>query len=94
MGRERQNRIELRFLDLVSSMKVDHLTIRQTGVDAYIIVAQHPTEEVDYVLAPTRRPDEPREFTDFGRAVKFASNISGLKIMHLDLFDDTKSNDA
>lgn len=87
-ARDRQHQLEPRFLELVRELGVDCLLIRQVGENAFVIVAENPSEPIDYVLSTARRPYEGREFTDFGRAVKYAVNFSGLQLMRFDLFVD------
>ncbi len=87
MERERQNRIESRFKEVIRDLQADHLIVRQIGLNEYIILFNHPVLAIEYVLAPARRPKEARVFTDFGRAVKVAVRMSGLKLMEFDLFD-------
>ena len=87
MEKQRQYRIEPIFLELIKEIGAQYLVIRQVGDDAYIVVAEQLETKTDFILAPARRPHEPRVFTDFGRAVKFAVNTFGLKVMHLDLHE-------
>jgi len=90
LDRERQNRVETRYKEVLRDLGADRLIVRQIGKDEYIIVFNHPTQPVEYVLAPARRKTEPRVFTDFGRAVKVAVRISGLKVMEFELFDEAE----
>ncbi len=94
MDRERQNRVETRFKEVIRDLQADHLIIRQIGENEYIIVFNHPNLLIEYVVAPARRPKEPRVFTDFGRAVKVAVRMSGLKLMEFDLFAEAEGGDA
>ena len=94
MERERQNRVETRFKELIRDQQADHLIVRQVGTNEYIIVFNHPNLAIEYVVAPARRPKEARVFTDFGRAVKVAVRMSGLKRMAFELFDEADSGET
>jgi len=94
LDRERQNRVETRYKEVIRDLQADRLIVRQIAKDEYIIVFNHPTQPTEYVLAPARRRTEPRVFTDFGRAVKVAVRLSGLKLMEFDLFEDPDEGDT
>ncbi len=94
LERERQNRVETRFKEVIRDLQADHLIVRQIAKNEYIIVFNHPNLPIEYVVAPARRPKEPRVFTDFGRAVKVAVRMSGLKLMEFDLFDESDGADG
>ena len=87
MQRECQTRIEARFKELIQALQAQSLVIREIAKSQYIVVFNHPNLPIEYVLAPFRRPKEPRVFTVFGNAVTVAVKISGLKHMEFDLIE-------
>lgn len=91
MERERQNRVETRFKELLRDLQADRLIVRQIAKGEYIIVFNHPNLPIEYVVAPARRPKEARVFTDFGRTVKVAVRMSGLNLMEFDLLPQTEA---
>jgi hypothetical protein len=86
--------VETRFKEVIRDLQAEHLIVRQIAANEYIIVFNHPNLPIEYVVAPARRPKEARVFTDFGRAVKVAVRMSGLKLMAFDLFDESDRIDA
>ena len=87
LDRRRIYRATPRFRETVEDIQADRVIVRQTGPKEFIIVVNHPTADVEFVLATTRAPNEPRISTIFGFACGIAVKTSGLTLAEFDLLD-------
>ncbi len=78
-------RVETRFKEAVELTGPEHLYIRQTPNNTYIITAVHAARGTEYILSTMRNREAAREFSDLGRCVQFAIDLTGVYNIHFQL---------
>lgn len=79
--------VEKRLTEVLGLTRRTDVYLRQMPSQKYIITFPHPTDDVEYVLSTWENPNQPREFVDMGRCVKFALAM-GAKSIHFELLPD------
>ncbi len=88
MQEKKAYRVEARFKEAVELTGPEHLYIRQTPDNTYIITAAHAARGTEYILTTSRNREAPREFVDLGRCVQFAIELTGVHAIHFQLRSD------
>ncbi len=90
-----QYRPEPWFKEVLELTTPRHLIIREVSTGRFIVCAPHAQEDAEYVLSTVRNPDEPKLYTDIGRAIQSAKALSGVCRFHVELsssVEETNSN--
>ena len=88
MQENKAYRVEARFKEAVELTGPEHLYVRETSNNTYVIAAVHSTTGTEYILSTARNRGAAREFADLGRCVQFAIDLTGVSAIHFQLKPD------